>query len=340
MKINILIILLFFTCISFSQRKHIVTAKSGLILRDSPDINASKIGKLDFEEKVVVIDFTTSSFTTENIKGYWVKIKVKDGREGYVFNGFLKPLAKHNLIYTRNKRDNDSHSQLKGSINDKETIIISFKDERCFEILEIQDYNNDGFEEVLIETNACGGNCCGNTIQVFSYNGNSFVETEEVGYDFDGVELHYSRTNERLIIVDDQNIGAGNTTLCGDEKKTYTFTNSALKVVNVEADNMITALSELKSDDFLPEENEQKTEITLLYDLDQNGVKDKIIAGYWERWGILHNCKIIFNNEELQVDDVIGSPKRIGILSSKTNGVNDLVIECDKILKWNGSNYE
>ncbi len=338
---KIIIIILFFSVTSFGQKSYIVTAKSGLIIRNKPDINASKIGKLNFEENVFITKITTgAAFTAENINGYWVKIKAKNGKEGYVFNGFLKPFAKHSIIYSTHRRDNGSHQELKATINNKETVLISFKDQRCFDILEIQDYNNDGYEEVLIETNACGGNCCGNSVLVFSYDGNTFIETEEVGYDFDGIDLHYDRNNVRLIVVDDQNIGAGNTTLCGDEKKAYIFENNKLEVARIEADNMITAITEVRSSDFIKLESEITTKITINYDLDNNGIDDKIIASYWERWGILHNCKIIFNNETLDIEAAIGSPKRIGILESKTNNVNDLVIECDTILKWNGTTYK
>lgn len=343
MKNLISIILILTSFNSFSQKEYIVTAKSGLSIRNKPSIKGLKTGKLNFREKIYVIETTDFSFTTEKIKGYWIKIKTIDNKQGYVFNGFIKPFTQNKINYSLKRNGEDIYEELNATVNDEKINIISFKDRKCFEIIEIQDYNNDGLEEVLIETNACGGNCCGNTIFVISYKGDKFIQTQQVGYDFDGIELNYNKNNTRHFIIDNQNIGAGNTSLCEDEKETYIFENYELKLINVEHQQKLEAILELKSEDFLPKESDlthtyDKT-LHIEYDIDNNGIMDKISAGYWERWGILSAPEIILNNKELKCD-VLGSPKRIGILKTKTNNVNDLVIECDKILKWNGYAYE
>ncbi len=343
MSSKILIIILLFTLNSFSQKEYTVTAKSGLTIRNKPNIKGYKIGRLKFKEKITVIEKTDFSFATENIKGYWVKVKTQDLKEGYVFNGFLKAYTGNKITYTLHRKEGSIHEELRAKINAKEITIISFEDGGCFEIKEVQDYDNDGFEEVLLEHDACGGNCCGNSISIISYNGSKFVTTKQEGYDFGGVTLNYDKNNRREFSIKEENIGHGNTTLCENEKNTYIFEKFQLKLIKNEKQNKLKTITEIKSEDFLPDEfgRESRENETLFieYDIDNNGIKDKITAKYWARWGILNDIKIILNGKELKTEK-IGAPKRIGILKTKTNNVHDLVIECDEILKWNGNNYK
>ncbi|SNR16223.1 SH3 domain-containing protein [Tenacibaculum jejuense] len=331
------LIILFISLVAVSQSKYLVTAKSGLSVRNKPSINASRIGRLDFNEKITITETTDFSFTTEKIKGYWVKIK-NPKLEGYVFNGFLKPLSPNKITYKIHRKDGDIHEELRAKIDGKEMSITK----GCFSILEVQDYNNDGLEDVLLEHDACGGNCCGASISIYAFNGKEFVATKQVGYDFTGIGLHYDKNTVRQFAISNNHIGHGNTDLCEDERNTYVFDNFEFKLIHTEKDRKLKAIKEIKSEDFLPDEfgrESRETEVlSIAYDLDNNGTPDQITSGYWSRWGILHEVDIILNGKVLK-NQKIGSPKRVGILKTKTNNVHDLVIECDKIFVWNGKKY-
>lgn len=335
MKRILILLILSLSINSFSQRLYKVTAKNGLSIRTKPSINGNRIGKLNLNETVRIIETTDFSLIYENIKGYWVQIETNDYKKGYVFNGFLKPFPKIEIKYNLNRNKEYLTQELIALVNEKKFTIISFEDKECFEIVEIQDYNNDGYEEVLLEQNACGGNGIGNSLIVFSFNGREFVNSDYIGNYYGEKRLNFDKNNIRIFVVDYENIGAGNTTLCKDKKETYIYENFNFKLINSESQNKLNALMELKSEDFIPKPS---SELSIKYDLDNNGIIDKITSQYWERWGMLTNCEIILNNEIIE-SGVIGTPKRIGILKSKTNGVNDLVIECDKVLKWNGQKY-
>ncbi|MBA6315687.1 SH3 domain-containing protein [Cellulophaga baltica] len=337
MNYRIFLALIFFSFYSFSQTEYSVTAKSGLTVRDAPGIAGRKIGKLEFDEKITLLEETDFSFSTEQIHGFWVKIQSNTIGEGYVFNGFLKLFTGNKIKYTVNNSE-DLHKELIVTVNGKETVLISFGDESCFDLIEIQDYNNDGYEEVLLESNACGGNCCGNSLFTFSFNGNEFERSAYIGYYFGEMNLNYDQHTNRQFVVETNAIGAGNTTLCEDLEETYVFDHNDFKLIESKGDHKLTTLIELKSSDFLSQEAETDY-LTIAYDLDGNGVMDQISGSYWERWGILNDCTIVLNNEALEIE-AIGSPKRIGVLASKTNNVNDIVIECDTVLIWNGINYE
>ncbi|ADV51294.1 hypothetical protein Celal_4051 [Cellulophaga algicola DSM 14237] len=336
MNYRIFLVLIFFSFYSFSQKEYSVTAKSGLSVRDTPSIAGKKIGKLEFDEKIVLLEETDFSFSTEHINGFWVKVKSNSIGEGYVFNGFLKLFTGNKIKYTL-KDGEDLHKELIATVNGKETVLISFEDEACFDLIEIQDYDDDGYEEVLLEANACGGNCCGNSLFTFSFNGNEFNRSNDIGYYFGGMNLNYDQHTNRQFVVETNAIGAGNTALCEDLEETYVFDTHDFQLVESKGDHKLSALIELKSSDFLSQEAGTEY-LTIAYDLDGNGVMDQISGSYWERWGILNNCTIVLNNEALEIE-AIGSPKRIGVLASKTNNVNDIVIECDTVLIWNGINY-
>ncbi len=339
MKKGIFTLLLMATITVFCQKQYVVTAKSGLSVRNKPSIKGDRIAKLDFGEKVTVISQTNFTFTTENIHGYWVRIQKENLNEAYVFNGFLKPYSDIDIQYRIYKEEGEMYDGLIAKIDSKEIKILTIEDEQCFSILEVKDYDYDGLEEILLEFDACGGNCCGNSIMLYSYNGSEFVPTQKVGYDFDGIKLKYGKNKIRQFIVDVQHMGHGNTTLCEDEEKTYVFENFQFKLIKTKKQHKLKALLELKSEDFEPENiMEVDKKLSIEYDIDNNGIPDSIESGYFGRWGILHDTKVIMNGKELK-NEALGSSKRIGILKTKTNNIHDLVLDCEEIYIWNGKNY-
>lgn len=88
-------ILLLFVAFSYSQDYAYVNADSGLTVRERPDIGASKLGKLMYNEAVEVIEKTDVKLVVidqgNKVSGEWVKIKMNGYQDlkGYVFNGFL-----------------------------------------------------------------------------------------------------------------------------------------------------------------------------------------------------------------------------------------------------------
>jgi uncharacterized protein YgiM (DUF1202 family) len=69
-----------------------VWARSGLNLRAKPDITGAVIAKANFGDKVTVLPDTNPvvSYTSENVKGEWVKVRWKE-KEGYLSSmGFCR----------------------------------------------------------------------------------------------------------------------------------------------------------------------------------------------------------------------------------------------------------
>lgn len=88
-------IVLFLVAFSYGQDYAYVNADSGLTVRERPDIGASKLGKLMYNEAVEVIEKTDVKLVVvdegKKVSGEWVKIKMNGYQDlkGYVFNGFL-----------------------------------------------------------------------------------------------------------------------------------------------------------------------------------------------------------------------------------------------------------
>ncbi len=220
-------------------------------------------------------------------------------------------------------------NKLVGRYHDYEQVLISSDDNICYSVVEQKDYNKDGYDELCVEIiNGRGGNCCGNSLKIFSFNGEKFVSTDKYGWDWDGVEVR-KENGKTVFIVETINAGY-NADICQNKVETLVFEDFKLKVINVEEDEKVNAVLNFTSADYGAGFVE--------FDLDGDLIKDEISAEYWERWGVLTSVKIVFSNgDEFSFGDL--QPKRVGVLNSKTKGHNDLVIDCDEIYKWNGNSY-
>lgn len=244
-------------------------------------------------------------------------------------------IAQNPIQYYLTNEDSYNDQELKAVINDEIFTLISKDDNLCIRIEKTGDFNKNGNEDILIEIiNGCGGNCCGNSYQIFSYNGQTFTETQQVGYDWDGIEISESPTGFNFI-VQTVNEGVGNTDICNNKIETYRLKGYTLELIDVTMEQKLDAVTDLKANDFEGKDDEV---LFLTFDLDGDGKVDKINCSYWERWGRIKNWNIKFGNGNLFEGN--STPKRIGILNSKTNNVYDLVIDCDDILTWDGLKYE
>ncbi|WP_439132355.1 SH3 domain-containing protein [Polaribacter sp.] len=91
---KITLFLLLFTISVFSQDVKFVNAPNGLIVRNAPNKNALRIGKLENNTRVYIIKKIEISLQIKDdgkiINGNWVKVKnFKEDIKGYVFSGFL-----------------------------------------------------------------------------------------------------------------------------------------------------------------------------------------------------------------------------------------------------------
>jgi hypothetical protein len=74
---------------------------------------------------------------------------------------------------------------------------------------------------------------------------------------------------------------------------------------------------------------------TMQLDLDDDGRTERISC----ELGRFMSCTIL-DDDGKQMGTVMGSKKRLGVLSTKTNNIYDLVMDENLVLHWTGSGWE
>ncbi len=64
---------------------------SSLNILSKPSISGKKIGNIPYGARITVLKKTQKAYTSEGIKGHWVKVKYGK-RTGYIFDGYLTKL--------------------------------------------------------------------------------------------------------------------------------------------------------------------------------------------------------------------------------------------------------
>jgi hypothetical protein len=242
------------------------------------------------------------------------------------------------LLYSQTSIKYEFHNsetgknELKAIVNKKRYSLISKSDGLCIEKESIADFDNDGFNDVLIKIEYDCGCTSLAKYQLFSFDGSGFVKSPVVGYDWNGINIDKS-ANKYLFEIDNTMEGVSIYEFCNNSVETYTVENQKLKLVKVVKQIYIPSIKEVKSLDFETIENQ---ELSMKYDIDSDRKTDNLIFENLGSWGRM-SWRIEFGNGKVYEDD--NSWKRVGILKSRTKGLNDLVVDCDLILKWNGKEY-
>ena len=76
----------------FSKRVSVLIICDNLRIRESPNTDSMTkvVGKLNKWDKVTAIDCTETKSKIDNLEYPWYKIRLEDGKEGWVFGGFAK----------------------------------------------------------------------------------------------------------------------------------------------------------------------------------------------------------------------------------------------------------
>jgi len=207
--------------------------------------------------------------------------------------------------------------------------------ERYFhkKIVDQVDLDGDGIEEGILQTQGTG-NCCGPTFFIIKRVEEGFysiLEHDELdggpGLSFDEID------GEKILVVFNSSGGVDNVS---DER-----TISHLKLVNGKLEliakfyNAAFLNAELDITARELKEIEPKRRL-FTFDLDLDGKEDELSCYYWWRWGVV-SCAV--TSTKL---GKVSIPKcsRIGILSSITNGMHDLVCDRSYIFSWSPDNKE
>lgn len=226
-------------------------------------------------------------------------------------------------------------SSLLASYNGKTSVLISKSKGKCLQIIEQKDFDGDGLLDALVENiTACGGNCCPNQFFfVSALPDGQFAVSDQFADSWKDPVIEKWKGHWSVVVVSN-NEGVN---LERPLEFTRRFVLEAGKAVKVEEHQRrdLKSIVEMRSEIF-KSDNDQETH-SFKYDLDGDGKQDTITGTLWTRWGRIIWSVQFANGKKFSSDDAC---KRIGVLPTKTNGVNDLVCDQDTVLHWNGSEYK
>jgi hypothetical protein len=224
---------------------------------------------------------------------------------------------------------------LVATFNGKTSVLIPKSEEKCLVIVERKDFDGDGLADALVEDEtACGGNCCPNKFFFVSAKPDgSFTMSDEFADSWADPTIEKWKGRWSVVVVSN-NEGVNRER---PVEMTRRFVLEAGNAVTVEEHQRkdMKAVVEMRSEVFRTDKPDETH--TIKYDLDGDGKKDTITGTLWERWG-----RILWTVEFADGKEFSSHTgcKRIGVLATKSNGVNDLVCDQDTVLHWDGNAYK
>ena len=288
----------------------------------------------------------TGTFDGETYEGNWTD---PEGNKAVAFAYHLdkSQVAQDSGVETTTKIDYQLFGQdnyrdafyhgLKATISGQDYVIVepAEEDEQwCFLRLHVVDFDGDGWEDALIEWHSlCGGNA------------QPFLELLFCRYEsksdrftiLESSEIMFS--GEPIIKPWRQGAMVEITVKGGLSRSIEQYTIKDGKIVQLSTVDIapLVALVEIRPEDFNQNQRRFDYEKIVQFDLNYDGTKEEIRAGYVERWSAIGGSVHSADGEVLATTG--GSVYRFGVLPSKTKGYHDLVVGVDQVLVWNGNKY-
>lgn len=226
-------------------------------------------------------------------------------------------------------------STLLATLNGKTSILIDKTKKKCLSIVEQRDFDGDGYLDALVENiTACGGNCCPNRFFFVSARPDgTFAVSDELADSWKDPVIEKWKGKWSVVVVSN-NEGANTEPPVEYTRRFVLEDGKAVKVEEHRRKDM-KAIVEMRSEIFKTDDPAETH--SFQYDLDGDGKKDTISGRLWARWGRILWTVEFANGKKFSSNDAC---KRIGVLPTKTEGVNDLVCDQDTVFHWNGSEYK
>lgn len=192
------------------------------------------------------------------------------------------------------------------------------------------DFDGDGQVDLLHSWSG-GGNCCAPQYEVLSLQGGRFVNFDhEEFYGWSDPVVEHTGAGYRFVIETTE-AGTGHTDL-NARRASFAFTGQGIQKLSAEVvDSDLPTLAELSVDDYDRLGVDKSYQLQMPYDLDGSGQMDMFHCGWWERWGLL-TCSIrMSSGREVAVHN---GCVRLGVLASRTAGLQDLVCGREDVLRY------
>ncbi|WP_319201887.1 hypothetical protein [uncultured Ilyobacter sp.] len=300
--------------------------------------------------KLTPVDKIGSTLTYGNSKNLF--LEKKGYEDDFIYKNNIKNTAVNKKMekilnptrinYTLNDWYEDAlyiESKTINAIVDNKTYEIFVSEEDLpLSIFQVVDFDKNGMEDALIEViNGYGGNCCGNSyFFVSAFPDNRFSISKIFGLDWDRPEINF--IDGKWVITVEESNGGFNNGLDFPREIEVILENGNYKIIKDTQKAYLKAITEMTSLEFDMQSIDDQIKI-LEYDLNNDGYKEKFKVKFWNKWGRILTTIIDGESGEIINNFSHTGIKRIGVLSSKTNGYNDIVLDQSMIIKWNGETY-
>lgn len=253
-------------------------------------------------------------------------------------------IAKKRVSISYRLKNGKKHcsKELVATINDTLTTLISFSEQLNINIQLQEDFNNDGALDILLENRkGCYDDRDyaylkheGSSFFIISYDGEKFRRTKEIGKDWGniGMELKNERLHFTIETAKKRNFSHAKPLSCNDKEDVFIFDGYDFKKQSSIQYSKIEALKEISHSDTVAVGSKE-----FYFNLNNSGIDDTLLITYKKNG--FFELQVKFEYSTFQEIDILRDTNRIGVLKSKTNGVHDLVLNCNTILKWNGTTY-
>ncbi|SNR13944.1 conserved protein of unknown function [Tenacibaculum jejuense] len=254
------------------------------------------------------------------------------------------------ISYQLNEGEDHCSKQLLASVDGKEQVIVDY-DENLYLYIQLQDdFNNDGALDILLEDRKGCHNKGeysylsheGSSYFIITYDGEKFQRTEAVGKAWNGIEMELKEGKFHFTIETHATSIYSNTEQlsCNDKEETFVLEDYQWKRVSVDQVSKREAIKEVSCQELIDDSSVVEAREYIDFDFDNDGYGDQLILTYNKITKGFDDFDMrLYRGNPQRIQIPKRSAKRVGVLASKTNGVNDLVIDCDEILVWNGKKY-
>lgn len=250
------------------------------------------------------------------------------------------------ISYELRERTDRCSNQLVANIDGNKEVIIDY-DEHLFLFVQLQDdFNNDGALDILLEhrkgchTDERGVTSVsnkGSSYFIVTYDGKKFRKTEEVGLDWNGIEMELKEGKFHFTIESDKRLPnyKEKENVCDYKEEVFTLEGYQLKSLVLKENSGLEAVKEIN---FSLDNYSKYTYETIDFDLDGDKQEDYLEISYRRGFHGFNDFLARGIHADMSRTE-LNYAKRIGILSTKTNGVHDIVVDCNTVFNWNGKRY-
>ncbi len=221
-------------------------------------------------------------------------------------------------------------------VKEIEEAVKEIKSREGYFDINLTDLEGNGRYEILVEE-AHGGNCCAPKLWIKRFDdqcGDKIFQFERWGSVWGGWKAVKSSLSDGIVLLTAENdpYGIGGTDLL-KSYITYKIEKDEVIFHSSKKAELLPSIIEITSAQLAGSKNIDER-VEMKFDLNGDDIPESISCSYWDRWGVLSDCKILAKNGNNLLGAKDFTAKRLGVLFDIENGWHVLVADYDSLLSY------